>query len=104
MLKSRRSGSGRLNLITNSFVFNFSTLDLIARLIITTTKLANANSKSKNNWQDYWKTLSYEKWVDEFGGQKKILSKYAAIPLEDVKGARAPNLQTAGNVTIAVSA
>ncbi|XP_017461674.1 PREDICTED: uncharacterized protein LOC108355012, partial [Rhagoletis zephyria] len=62
---------------------------------------AHSISKSKNNWQDYWKTLSYEKWVDEFGGQKKILSKYAAIPLEDVKGARAPNLQTAGNLTIA---
>lgn len=68
-----------------------------------TCLLSTVYSKSKNNWQDYWKTLKYEGWVDEFGGQKKILAKYASIPEADIKGARAPNLQTAGNVTIAVS-
>ena len=47
--------------------------------------------------------MPYDSWRAEFGGQRDILSKFADIPAADIKGARAPNLQTAGNVTIAVS-
>lgn len=37
------------------------------------------------------------------GGQRQILSKYSEIPIEQIRGVRAPNLQTAGNVTFTVS-
>ncbi|KAI2810933.1 Adenylate cyclase type 8 [Blomia tropicalis] len=62
---------------------------------------AHSISKSKNNYQDYWKNLNFIGWKEEFGGQRRIISKYADIPLTDIKGARAPNLQTSGNITIA---
>lgn len=58
-------------------------------------------SKSKNNFQDYWKKLDLAEWKAEMGGQRRIISKLADIPIENIKGARAPNLQTAGNITIA---
>ncbi|XP_027203067.2 chitin deacetylase 7-like [Dermatophagoides pteronyssinus] len=56
-------------------------------------------SKARNNNQEYWKKLDYEGWRQEMGGQRKILSKYSEIPIDRIRGVRAPNLQTAGNVT-----
>ncbi|KAH7637441.1 hypothetical protein HUG17_7647 [Dermatophagoides farinae] len=56
-------------------------------------------SKAKNNNQEFWKYLDYEGWRQEMGGQRQILSKYSEIPIEKIRGVRAPNLQTAGNVT-----
>ncbi|XP_054156547.1 chitin deacetylase 8-like [Oppia nitens] len=49
--------------------------------------------------QEHWKNLDVDGWRAEFGGMKKILSKYADIPISAIVGARAPELQTAGNVT-----
>ncbi|XP_027203068.2 chitin deacetylase 7-like [Dermatophagoides pteronyssinus] len=56
-------------------------------------------SKAINN-QEYWKKLDYKGWRQEMGGQRKILSKYADIPIDQIRGVRAPNLQTANNVTL----
>lgn len=52
---------------------------------------------------NYWKDLSLTKWREEMGGMRKLISKLARIPLDDIRGARAPFLQTGGNRTFLVS-
>lgn len=36
-------------------------------------------------------------WMDEISGQRDLISKYANIPIHDIKGMRAPFLQGGGN-------
>ncbi|KPM09170.1 hypothetical protein QR98_0077030 [Sarcoptes scabiei] len=56
-------------------------------------------TESKNSRKEYWEKLDFDGWREEMSGQKKILVKYAKIPPHSIQGARAPDLQTAGNVT-----
>ncbi len=46
--------------------------------------------------------MDLETWKKEMGGAKRIISKLAEIPINEIIGARAPGLQTAANVTFTV--
>ncbi|GJQ83036.1 hypothetical protein Trydic_g15850 [Trypoxylus dichotomus] len=52
---------------------------------------------SRSSLAEYWQSATLETLVQEFGGQREILSKFANIPIEDIVGAKVPNLQMAGN-------
>ncbi|KAJ8961139.1 hypothetical protein NQ318_008819 [Aromia moschata] len=58
------------------------------------------HSVTKTVLQDYWRAASEELLIQEFGGQKHIISKFANIPAEDIQGVRTPQLQLAGNRSI----
>ncbi|CAG2170232.1 unnamed protein product [Oppiella nova] len=60
---------------------------------------AHSISKTTLGGQARWKSLDLEGWREEFGGIKRILSKLADIPINEIVGSRAPDLQTAGNIT-----
>jgi len=49
--------------------------------------------------EDYWKKADDEILMKEIVGQRDIISKFAEIPEEEIKGYRAPFLQTSGDVT-----
>jgi len=46
----------------------------------------------------YWKTLNETQWKNEIGGMKKMINMYAKVPLDNIKGMRAPFLQGGGDV------
>nr|AWX65388.1 chitin deacetylase 6 [Leptinotarsa decemlineata] len=50
--------------------------------------------------QIYWRNATEEILTQEFDGQKKIISKFANIPTENIIGVRTPQLQLAGNISI----
>lgn len=54
---------------------------------------------SKNSLSSYWAEADVETLVQEFGGARELVSYFANIPLDSVKGARTPNLQLNGNIT-----
>ncbi|KAJ8920598.1 hypothetical protein NQ315_004737 [Exocentrus adspersus] len=58
------------------------------------------HSITENNLQQYWRSASEEILEQEFGGQKKILTKFANIPEEDIIGVRTPQFQLAANYSI----
>ncbi|XP_026316098.1 uncharacterized protein LOC113227406 [Hyposmocoma kahamanoa] len=47
--------------------------------------------------QTYWARASYEDIAKEIGEQKEQLSYFSNIPISEIKGVRAPFLQTSGN-------
>jgi hypothetical protein len=54
--------------------------------------------------QDYWKRATAETVMKEIIGQRETIHNFAGVPLEDIKGYRAPFLQTSGDVTFDVLA
>ncbi|XP_071446328.1 chitin deacetylase 7-like [Hetaerina americana] len=48
---------------------------------------------------DYWKDATVETLTNEFIGQRDILNMFSLIPIEAMKGTRAPFLQMAGDNT-----
>jgi hypothetical protein len=58
------------------------------------------NSITKNSLAEYWSSASEETLNEEFGGQRTIISTFANIPAEDIIGARTPQLQLEGDVSI----
>lgn len=44
----------------------------------------------------YWQNLDVEELVQEFGGEQQLISYFANIPIEDIKGMRLPLLQLSG--------
>ncbi|KAJ8928575.1 hypothetical protein NQ314_018861 [Rhamnusium bicolor] len=64
------------------------------------TLVAESLIYRKNNLQEYWRSASKELLVQEFGGQKHILSKFANIPVDHIQGVRTLQLQLAGNASI----
>jgi len=46
-----------------------------------------------------WANKSVNEWVDEIGGIKEALSKFANIPKTGIRGERAPFLQSSGDAT-----
>lgn len=57
------------------------------------------NSITKNNLAQYWQEANVSTLVAEFLGQREIIAKFAGIPIEDVKGARTPQLLIDGDNT-----
>jgi len=45
----------------------------------------------------YWHDITTQGLIDEFLGQKQIISKFANIPISDIKGARMPLLELVGD-------
>lgn len=50
--------------------------------------------------QTYWREATPQDLLEEFGGQKTIISTFANIPPEDITGVRTPQLQLEGDVSI----
>ncbi|XP_046450804.1 chitin deacetylase 7-like [Daphnia pulex] len=46
-----------------------------------------------------WASKSVAEWTDEIGGIRDALSKFANIPKAEIRGARAPFLQSSGDAT-----
>jgi len=55
------------------------------------------HSITRNSLTDYWANAGVSTLVQEFQGQRQIVSRFANIPIADVVGARVPNLQLVGN-------
>nr|AHH02589.1 peritrophic membrane chitin binding protein P42 [Holotrichia parallela] len=55
------------------------------------------HSITRDYSSEYWTNADVNTLVDEFYGQKQIISRFANIPIADVVGARVPNFQNAGN-------
>jgi len=47
--------------------------------------------------QNYWKGINADGWEDEALGMRKMITQFANIPAEEVKGFRAPYLQMGGD-------
>jgi len=47
--------------------------------------------------QKYWKGMNVDGWIAEAEGMRRMISQFAAIPKEDIKGFRAPFLQIGGD-------
>jgi hypothetical protein len=56
------------------------------------------NSITKDS-ADYFATASQQELIDEFDGQRKIVSTFANISIANIKGARTPHFQLAGDKT-----
>ena len=41
----------------------------------------------------YWSRISSDEWAAEMAGMRTIISEHANIPIDDIKGIRAPFLQ-----------
>jgi len=50
----------------------------------------------------YWKNADKQTLINEIGGMRRMIAKYAQIDIKDVTGFRAPFLQTTGNITFQV--
>ncbi|KAI4465999.1 chitin deacetylase-like 9 isoform a [Holotrichia oblita] len=55
------------------------------------------HSITKNPLTEYWLEASVDTLVQEFDGQRQIISRFANIPVEDITGARVPNMALAGD-------
>lgn len=54
---------------------------------------------SKNALSSYWAEADVDTLVQEFGGARELVSYFANIPIETIRGSRVPNLQLNGNIT-----
>lgn len=52
---------------------------------------------SKDPTAQYWANASVETLYQEIYGQRQILSKFANIPLDEIVGAKVPNLEMSGD-------
>ncbi|XP_063913716.1 chitin deacetylase 8-like [Zophobas morio] len=59
-----------------------------------------SNSITGNSSSQYWSEATEETLVKEFQGQRTIISTFANIPIDDIIGARTPQLQLQGDVSI----
>ncbi|EFA03998.1 chitin deacetylase 8 precursor [Tribolium castaneum] len=57
------------------------------------------HSITKEPNQTYWREATSDDLIDEFKGQKIIISTFANIPYEDIVGVRTPQLQLEGDIT-----
>jgi len=59
-----------------------------------------SHSISHRNSETYWKNLDVEGWSREAQGLREMVSNFAAIPIEDIQGFRAPFLMMGGDEMI----
>lgn len=52
---------------------------------------------SKTVQEEYWANATEELLIQEFGGQRLLIAHFANISIDDIKGARTPFLQLAGD-------
>lgn len=64
-------------------------------------EIASHSVTHQSNTQ-YWKNADKKTLIDEISGMRQIVAKFADININDVKGYRAPFLQTTGNSTFQV--
>ncbi|KAK9730681.1 hypothetical protein QE152_g14305 [Popillia japonica] len=55
------------------------------------------HSITKDPLTEYWLESSVSNLKDEFEGQMRIISRFANIPVDDISGARVPNMALAGD-------
>ncbi|EFA03579.1 chitin deacetylase 6 precursor [Tribolium castaneum] len=58
------------------------------------------NSITKNSTAEYWLKASEDVLREEFEGQRILMSHFANIPIEDIVGARTPQLQLQGDASV----
>jgi len=56
------------------------------------------NSITRYSSTNYWKELNESMWTAEIVDQREQMAFLANIPIDDIKGMRAPFLQTGGNI------
>lgn len=56
------------------------------------------HSITHDTMTSYWQALEVEQLVQEFGGERELVAKFANIPIEDIKGMRVPLLQLSGSL------
>lgn len=54
------------------------------------------HSITHDTMTSYWQNLDVEALVQEFGGERQLISHFANIPVDDIKGMRVPLLQLSG--------
>lgn len=57
------------------------------------------HSISHSPYTNYWANISPEELIQEFGEQKQLMSHFANINADDIKGIRVPLFQLSGNQT-----
>lgn len=45
---------------------------------------------------DYWKAISVDDLIHEFGDERQLVAQFANIPIDDLAGMRLPFLQLSG--------
>merc|ERR1712179_511863 len=62
------------------------------------SEIAAHSVSHKPDVQNYWKPMDYDTWFKEINDAKSMINKYGKIPLDDIKGWRAPFLETGGDI------
>nr|XP_022917099.1 uncharacterized protein LOC111426689 [Onthophagus taurus] len=76
----------------------YTDYDLVNRLYNSGAEIA-VHSISRNPLTSYWQEANEDTLVEEFNGQRILISKFANIPFEKIVGARTPNLAINGDTT-----
>ncbi|EFA03578.2 chitin deacetylase 7 precursor [Tribolium castaneum] len=77
----------------------YTDYELVQKLYLRGYEIG-VHSITKNSSQEYWRHASFNDLIEEFGGQRQIISHFANIPAEDIRGGRTPQLQFEGDLTI----
>lgn len=54
------------------------------------------HSITHDTYTSYWQNLDVATLIEEFGGERQLVAKFANIPIDDIKGMRVPLLQLSG--------
>jgi len=57
-------------------------------------------SRDTEKQSEQWANMGTEELKQEIGGLRDILSNFAKVPAESIRGYRSPNLQSNGNFTM----
>ncbi|XP_044267315.1 chitin deacetylase 8-like [Tribolium madens] len=89
------------NSIGATFYVNheYTDYELVQKLYLHGYEIG-VHSITKNSSQDYWRHASLNDLIEEFDGQREIISHFANIPSKDIRGGRTPQLQFEGDLTI----
>lgn len=52
---------------------------------------------SHSPYSSYWRNLTVDELVMEFGDQREMMAHFAAIPIKEIKGMRLPLFQLSGD-------
>lgn len=60
-------------------------------------EIAAHSVSHKPDVENYWRPMGYDGWLKEINDTKQMIHKYGKIPLEAIKGWRAPFLESGGD-------